>query len=164
MTDNLDLILILAYVIPLAIMAGIFLKEQVSLHTKWIIVALLPLAYIAHYHSLYSFAGWPVKQVLPDEFDLIAQKIEEPNKKANSPGRILMWIQGVDDHSPRVHHLPYSKKLHKKLEEVQKAQSEGKQQKGKRQKSAQGTAGKPEEANDNVEFSGKPQSRPPAKT
>jgi 4-amino-4-deoxy-L-arabinose transferase-like glycosyltransferase len=125
--------LTLAYLIPIALLAAFLGAERTR--PRWLIAAMLialPVFYIAHYISIGAIQGWPSNAPLPEEFRLLAFRIEEPSPRDDGPGEILLWVQGHDVPDPRVHRLDYSKELHEELVAAGRRQAEGAPQVGTR--------------------------------
>lgn len=126
-----DLLLTLAYLVPVALIA--MLLSPYSRRPRWLVVALLlglPLFYTAHYLLLQRIQGWPSDAPLPEEFRLLAFRVTEPDVKRGEPGRILMWVAGMNDPEPRVHRLNYEKALHLELAAAAERQAAGRRQIG----------------------------------
>lgn len=90
-------------------------------------------------YSLPTMLGWPSKDELPKKYELLAARVENPNLKTGYPGRILIWavdmepsadkykwsLYSPDRESPRVYEIPYSKKMHKRVQAAQKMLKKG---------------------------------------
>ncbi len=110
--------------------------------------------------------GWPISQPIPDNSQVLAIRIKEPNPKHNDPGAIYFWVnikpsskspeqtlkallnpKSVFSYNsktqPRAYQLPYSREMHKAIVEAQrKAQGvPGAQLRTKKSKSKRGTTG-----------------------
>lgn len=76
--------------------------------------------------------GWPSRQALPERFVLLAAVIEEP--KQTDPGALYVWVNALENgkpaRQPRAHRLPYSKELHRLLDEGMKKTRQGVSQMG----------------------------------
>jgi hypothetical protein len=121
------------------------------------------------YYSVPNLMGWPISQSMPDNSQVLAIRIKEPNPKHNDPGAIYFWInikpsskspeqtlkaqlnpKSVFSYNsktqPRAYQLPYSRKLHKAIVEAQrKAEGvPGAQLRTKKGKSKRGTPGNDE--------------------
>ena len=133
--------LTLTYLIPIALLAMLLGAERSR--PRWLIATLLialPAFYIAHYVSIGAIQGWPSSSPLPATFRLLAFRVKEPSPRDDSPGEILLWVQGHDAQNPRVHRLAYSTTLHEELVAAGRRQAEGAPQVGTRS-SAERTAG-----------------------
>lgn len=125
----------------------------------WLLKALLIVPTIwfsvAVGNSLPTMLGWPTSDELPEKYELIGAKIEHPNLKTGRPGRILLWVQDMepsedkyrwslykpDINDSRLHVIPYSKKMHKRVEGAIKLLRQGKRVMGENRK-GKGGAGK----------------------
>jgi hypothetical protein len=118
------------------------------------------------YYSVPNLMGWPISQPIPDNSQVLAIRIKEPDPKHNDPGAIYFWVnikpsskspeqtlkallnpKSVFSYNsktqPRAYQLPYSRKLHKAIVEAQrKAQGvPGAQLRTKKGKSKQRATG-----------------------
>jgi hypothetical protein len=98
---------------------------------------------LALYYSVPNLMGWPVSKSIPDNSQVLAIRIKEPNPKSNDPGAIYFWVDikpnsNSSEHTlkaqlnpksvfsynsrtqPRAFQLPYSRKLHKDIVEAQR--------------------------------------------
>jgi len=121
------------------------------------------------YYSVPNLMGWPISQPIPDNSQVLAIRIKEPDPKHNDPGAIYFWVnikpsskspeqtlkaqlnpKSVFSYNsktqPRAYQLPYSRKLHKTIVEAQrKAQGvPGAQLRTKKGKSKRGPTGNDE--------------------
>lgn len=95
------------------------------------------------YFCVPNLMGWPISQTIPDDSQIIAIRIMEPDPKHNDPGAIYFWVNLKPDSNnpeptlkaqlnpknafsykhkthPRAYQLPYSRKLHKAIVEAQR--------------------------------------------
>ena len=161
---SLQTLLILAYLLPLVLLALVLVHASLRQWQKVLILLLLPLFYIGHYLGTEQLAGWPSQQTPPAEFRLLGQQISEPDKREGTAGFIRLWTQQPGAQRSRLYELPYSKQLHQQLVAAQARQAQGKQQMGRRKG---GAAGKPAEdgsAPAQYEFFDRKAPRPPAKS
>jgi hypothetical protein len=124
-------LLTLAYLIPVALLALSFGTQ--GKRPRWLIAVILtalPVFYIAHYVSVGAIQGWPSNAPLPEQFQLLAFRIEEPDPADDGAGEILLWAQEYGLDEPRVHRLSYNKELHQKLVAAGRRQAEGARQVG----------------------------------
>ena len=125
------MLLSLAYLLPIALL-GILIGSRQRHERRWIlaVLALLPVFYIGHYLGLQAIQGWPSRQTLPDDFQLLGFDIVEPDN--DRPGHILIWARASAAQQPRVHRLGYDRDLHHMLADAGSRQSEGTPQRGRR--------------------------------
>ena len=95
------------------------------------------------YYSVPNLMGWPISQSIPDNSQVLAIRIKEPDPKHNDPGAIYFWVnikpgskspeqtlkaqlnpKSVFSYNsktqPRAYQLPYSRKMHKAIVEAQR--------------------------------------------
>jgi hypothetical protein len=121
------------------------------------------------YYSVPNLMGWPISQSIPDNSQVLAIRIKEPDPKHNDPGAIYFWVnikpgskspektvkallnpKSVFSYNsktqPRAYQLPYSREMHKAIVEAQrKAQGvPGAQFKTKKGKPKRGNLGSDE--------------------
>lgn len=164
MTVSAEAWLALLYVVPVAVVAGLLSTH--SQRPRWLVSALLialPLFYIGHFQMIQAIRGWPSDAALPDEFQLLAFRVNEPDTKSGDHGEILLWVQGLDDPRPRVHRLVYQKSLHIALANAGQRQATGISQIGSRH--PQGFAGVADPQRDQAGIGFRDESKPtlPAK-
>lgn len=109
---------------------------------KALVVAGSVLFSISLWHSLDALQGWPTNESLPDKFEIKWLVIKEPNKKTGDEGGIYVWAKdlqpkktksgkfilhnkGTSD-EPRLHTIPYSRKMHEQAEGIKKQIAAGK--------------------------------------
>lgn len=125
-----ELNVIAAFVMPLALVAAIWLRRWGPLWLRLLVTGLLPLAYIWHWYGLRAQQGWPIDDPLPDRFQLIAADIVESHQAGGGAGRIHLWLRSEEDGPPRAYGLPYTRELHKMLHEARKKNQAGHRQVG----------------------------------
>jgi hypothetical protein len=97
---------------------------------------------LALYFTVPNLMGWPISQPIPDNSQVLATLIKEPDPKQNDPGAIYIWVNikprsktpektlgalldpknvfSYDSKTqPRAYQMPYSRKLHKAIVEAQ---------------------------------------------
>ncbi len=126
--DAATLMLSIAYVVPLAMAGAAFLTLGRWRRTTTFILLALPVFYVLHYQGLKALAGWPAPTEPPQEFDLIAEAVREPDRARGDPGAVFFWISTADQATPRAFELPYSKPLHEEVDRAARRRSEGKAQ------------------------------------
>jgi len=73
---------------------------------------------VGSYLTINGLLGRPTTKQLPNEFKFIEYVVEAPIKAKNDPGRIFVFLK--DGNGYRLHELPYSRPMHKKLKELKK--------------------------------------------
>jgi hypothetical protein len=130
-TGSGTLLAVAAYVVPL-ILAGLLLSAP-RRRSPWLIagvLAALPLFYAAHFTLLQDLRGWPTTAALPEQFELLAFSIDEPDRARGVEGRILLWLVPSGSDRPRAHLLDYDRALHRSLSEAGQRIAEGRRQVG----------------------------------
>ena len=123
-------LLALSYAFATFLLLLIVTRARLSIKTRAITVVLGAAFYITHFLSLNGLGGWPAALTLPQEFELHAFTIVEPNSIQNEAGHIYVWIQETGDAEPRAYSLPYRSSVHDQLTASEKRRQEGFQQKG----------------------------------
>lgn len=72
--------------------------------------------FVVSYYSIIGMMGWPVEARLPERFQLLWARINEPDKLLNTPGAIYLWAEELDEMNipsgiPRAYKLPYTEPL-----------------------------------------------------
>lgn len=124
-----------SYVALAALLVGIFLISRTSVWVKFLCVFMVTGFYFMTYQSFLGLLGWPTKQDLPEQFQLMASSIIEPDESAGDPGSIHIWITMFEDNKPerrpRSYELPYDLELHASLEKALEQIRQGKIQLGR---------------------------------
>ncbi|MCG8379275.1 MAG: hypothetical protein MI865_07360 [Proteobacteria bacterium] len=128
------------YVALAALVLTIFLRTRIPAWIKLLCVILVSGFYYMTYHSLQGLLGWPTQQEIPENFQLLASSITEPDETTGEDGRIHIWVNPFIDNKPapepRAYDLPYDLELHSSLEAALKKQRRGKVQLGRSKKMA----------------------------
>lgn len=128
--------LTLTYAALAALLLAIFILTRIPVWIKLICVLLVTGFYFLTYNNLQGVLGWPTQQLMPDQFQLLASTITEPNDDEGIEGSIHIWATSFIDNKPapepRAYALPYDLDLHTALEAALKEQRRGNIQLGKR--------------------------------
>lgn len=160
------LVLGIGYLAPVVLLALLLAGGH---NGRWrpavtVVLLLLPLFYIAHYLGLQAIQGWPSNAPVPDEFQLLAFEVTEPERKNEHPGEILLWLRAAAGEPPRVHRLDYDGDLHTSLLEAGKRQSSGNPQQGRVERGGAAPAsGEKRAGGQQIRFEDQPVLRPPPK-
>jgi hypothetical protein len=116
-------ILALAYSLVAALVLNIWITSRWSVHFKVSLVALVAVLYVGTYFGIREIQGWPTTNPMPDSFELIWAKIDEPDKALGTEGQIYLWVRKLDvanrvSGEPRAYKLAYELSL---AEEVERA-------------------------------------------
>jgi hypothetical protein len=152
-----------AYILPLLLLAWLWLGSNASAAVKILVSLLLPLFYLLHWIGIEQTRGWPAEEPLPDVFEMIAADVIEPGRQGYDKGVIHLLIRPEGSAEPRVHALPYSRELHNMLHEVRERIAAGRPQTGILRDSGQAGSGSPVGRDRTLEFidSGKRRQLPP---
>ncbi|MGD9239804.1 MAG: hypothetical protein PVG69_07255 [Desulfobacterales bacterium] len=156
----------IAFVIISAIVLWFSIRTPGQIIIKAILIPATVWYGLVLYYSVPNLMGWPISQSIPDNSQVLAIRIKEPDPKQNDPGAIYFWVnikpdskspeqtvkallnpQSVFSYNsrtqPRAYQLPYSREMHKAIVEAQrKAQGvPGAQLKTKKGKSKRGNPG-----------------------
>jgi hypothetical protein len=128
--------LTLTYVALAALVLAIFLLTRLPVWIKFTFVLAVSGFYYLTFYSLQGLLGWPTQQTLPDQFQLMASSIIEPDEDEGEAGRIHIWATSFIDNKPapepRAYELPYDLELHSALEAALKEQRRGNIQLGRK--------------------------------
>lgn len=155
------LVLTAAYVLVVLFLLLAGLRANYRWQMKLAIILVCSLFYVVTWKALPEMLGWPADELLPGEFQLVAQYIEQPNKRTGDEGAIYMWVIDLAadaDKTPRAYRLPYAKQLH---EDVMTASAGSRPQKGKRMQRSGNNPG--EASSGNIVFEDMPKVRLPVK-
>lgn len=88
--------------------------------------------YFVGHDAVHSLMGVPSRDLLPDQFVMVAAMVEEPTSKA--AGTLYLWVRrlrdGVAEPEPRAYRLPYTRKLHEQINDGVKKGRDGVSQMG----------------------------------
>ena len=131
MTGSAPILAVVAYVLPLVLAA--LLLTVPRRRSPWLVggvLAALPVFYAVQFTLIQDLSGWPTGAALPDEFELIAYSVEEPDRARGIEGQILLWVRPPGVREPRAHRLEYRRSLHQSLSEAGERLAEGRRQVG----------------------------------
>lgn len=122
--------LVAAYVLVAVLLLSLNLT---SLWRWWVKAAAIVVTialFAVTYQGYHGLMGWPTTQKLPPRFSLVWTVISEPNKRANNPGSIYLWVDELDANNvpsgrPRSYQLAYSKGLARKISGAQEKRDHG---------------------------------------
>ncbi len=107
---------------------------------------------LAVWNSVGSYLGWPTSQEPPSKFQLHWAIVQEPDKQADDPGVVYLWLRKIDQddnaadeaqelkeeswlsilgysgnkEQPRCYRLPYTRPLHEQLKQAKRQLAQGK--------------------------------------
>ncbi len=135
MTTPAAVLAVVTYVLPLALAALLLTAPQ--RRSPWLVGALLaalPAFYAAQFALLQGQSGWPTGAALPDEFELLAYSVEEPDRARGVEGQIVLWLRPLGAKAPRAHRLDYDRALHQSLSDAGERLAEGRRQVGEKKR------------------------------
>ena len=133
----------IAFVIISAIVLWFSIRTPGQIIIKAILIPATIWYGLVLYYSVPNLMGWPVSQSIPENSQVLAIRIKEPDLKLNDPGAIYFWVNiepvskspeqtlasvlnpkntfSYDGKTqPRAYQLPYSRKMHKAIVEAQR--------------------------------------------
>ena len=133
----------IAFVIISAIVLWFSIRTPGQVIIKAILIPTTIWYGLALYYTVPNLVGWPVSGSIPEDSQVLAIRINEPNPLYNDPGAIYFWVQIKPDsksakpklagllnpksissdnrqNQPRAYKLPYSRKMHKAILEAQR--------------------------------------------
>lgn len=113
------------FVFVIVLLCASTIYSRIHWSIKAILIILSFSMFITFYLGYINSLGWPIKTQLPEKFRLIASDILPPIPDMNDKGAIYLWVLDQNSTEPRSIELPYSKELHKKLEEAKKKGEQG---------------------------------------
>ena len=135
--------LAIAFVLISAIVLWFSIRTPGQVIIKAILIPTTIWYGLALYYTVPNLVGWPVSGSIPDNSQVLAIRINEPNPLYNDPGAIYFWVQVKPDskssrpklagllnpknvssvnreNQPRAYKLPYSRKMHRAILEAQR--------------------------------------------
>jgi hypothetical protein len=133
----------IAFVIISAIVLWFSIRTPGQIIIKAILIPVTIYYGLVLYYSVPNLMGWPVSQPIPENSQVLAIRIKEPNPNLNDAGAIYFWVNiepvskrpeqtlaaafnpksafSYDSKTePRAYQLPYSRKMHKAIVEAQR--------------------------------------------
>jgi len=135
--------LTIAFVIIAAIVLWFAIRTPGQIIIKALLIPVAVWYGLVLYYAVPNLMGWPISESIPDNSQVLAIRIQEPDPKENDPGAIYFWLNIKPDSKsfeqtlkaqlnpksifsynsetrPRAYQLPYSRKLHKAIVEAQR--------------------------------------------
>ena len=112
---------IAAYVIVAVLLLSLNIAPRWAWWIKATAIIITSAFFVISYYSMIDLMGWPVKARLPEKFQMLWAKVNEPDKLLNTPGAIYMWVEALDKDNiptglPRAYRLPYTQPLETGIE------------------------------------------------
>jgi hypothetical protein len=110
-----------AYVILAVLLLSLNIAPRWAWWVKGTAIIVTSAFFVISYYSMIDLMGWPVKARMPEKFQLLWAKVNEPDKLLNTPGAIYMWVEALDKDNiptglPRAYRLPYTQPLETGIE------------------------------------------------
>lgn len=121
------LALALAYVFLLFVLVLAVLRSDIRAGIKVVVVAVCFGFYLWHYGALEAYLGWPARDGLPQNFELVSVVTIEPDLQRDEPGAIFLWVRDLDAKRPipRSFRLDYDKRVHQQADDTMRRQRLG---------------------------------------
>ena len=121
------LALALAYVFLLFVLLLAVLRSDIRPSIKFAAVAACFGFYLWHYGALEAYLGWPARDDLPENFELVSVVTIEPDLQRDEPGAIYLWVRDLDQEQPipRSFRLDYDKRVHQQADDTMRRQRLG---------------------------------------
>lgn len=120
---------ILIFTILTVFVSSVLLLVLIFSNLHWVVKAgLIVLSMFlgaASYYGHREARGWPVAMPLPEKFQLLSSLVVEPSGK--DAGSITVWLKQYDRPEPRAIRVPYSKPLHKLMQQGKAKQDQGRE-------------------------------------
>ena len=118
------------YVLPLVLVAWIWLGGKRSSQFRLPLLVLLPVFYWVHWQAVSDLIGWPSSEALPNTFEMVSAVVVEPDVQQAEDGEIYLWIRPRLRGKPRAYVLPYSRELHELVHASNQKIAQGIRQQG----------------------------------
>jgi hypothetical protein len=87
-------------------------------------------AFAGSYVAVRAMLGWPTEDRLPERASFLASRIVEPDRLADEPGTIFVWLQAIDAANlpvgaPRAYALPYRAEVAEAVVQAQRLRFQG---------------------------------------
>jgi len=114
--------LVVAYVIVCVLLLSLNFYSRWHWAVKTVVSTLVVGFFVVTYHSYSAILGWPTSREIPNQFYLHAVQVVEPEK-------IYLWgtdlDRGMGQTVPRSYGLPYTAKLHDKVNKASRKLRKG---------------------------------------
>lgn len=120
----------LVYLVPLAMLASAWAHGRLTPALRIAALIALPVFYLVHWQFLERMSGWPTDVRIPDEFELVAASVVEPDRSQDRDGVIYLWVRNRLGEPPRSFELDYTRALHRQIVEAQRRLDQGVRQYG----------------------------------
>ncbi len=94
---------------------------------KGVLIAGVTVMYFFGHEAVHGIWGVPSTDALPPKFVMLAAVVQEPTAKTE--GKLYLWVSKIEDKGPvlepRSYQLPYSRSLHKQIDDGIKKGKDG---------------------------------------
>ena len=129
--------LTLGYVMQGLLLLSLNLNSSWTWPIKAVAIGTALPSFLVTFIALERMMGWPSGGNLPEDFQLHAAVVEEPESNENQSGTIYLWLTPKADMAkeaalsdadtrPRAFALPYSRELHHRIDAMKDALNDGK--------------------------------------
>lgn len=137
---------VLIVLISLMFIMALLLIGTIHSRLHWLTKSffiLFSLAVVAmDYKVLTDSLGWPVKDELPDDLQVLGVEIREPSNSASKDGAIYVWYRTYDQGTkPRSVQIEYTENMHRTMSKAQAMLAQGEQVHMSRYKQGKGNQG-----------------------
>lgn len=129
----------LAFIAVVSIVAFAVTGMRAGWRRKLPYVVLVPLFGLVLWFGISSYQGWPTRQPLPDECEVMGSIVREPSRADEDPGAIFIWAVPLEKTEtspgmfeyrpsvgePRAFARPYERRLHTALEQARAKAAQG---------------------------------------
>lgn len=105
-----------AFVILAALLLWLLAAQRGRWPVKLALIVAVPAFGFAIWHSADSLKGWPTGTKPPKTATFVWGVVVEPDPQTGDRGAIYLWLAAGD--TPRAYRLPYSRPLHKQVEQA----------------------------------------------
>ena len=116
-----EILLVAAFVFVVVLLLGLHLKSTWHWSLKAGSTLLAGAFFVLLYTSVVSFQGWPTRDTLPEEFQLLHYEVSPPNKILHDEGFIVLWTYPINrphGELPRAYQLDYDREFHQRLQQL----------------------------------------------
>ena len=123
-----------AYLMLAVLLLSLNLRSRLPWLVKAGAIVITSAFYVISYLALPKLYGWPVPQVPPERFSLVAAQVDQPEKQIDFPGAIYLWVRPLSDQkpaiAPRAYRIEYNDPNHEAVLVAQQKLKRGMEQIG----------------------------------
>ena len=144
--------LVAAYVAVATLLLSIVIWNRVRWWIRAVAVVVTAAFFFVSFDSVRNILGWPTSEDLPDRFEILYARIQEPDETMRVEGAIYVWAMTLPgegpldesdvytpgmldtrirpDQAPRAYRIPYTRFAHEQVNEALLKMQEGVRQIG----------------------------------